>query len=176
MTMGNEMDLGTLANLAEIFGFLIVIGGLAFAIVQILQYRRHRREMAAIELARSFESPSFGNALRLVLSLPDNLDAEGLRKHGSQYEDAAFLVSLTIEAVAIMVHRRIVDLDVVWELMGGVSQTAWKKLCGWAKDIRSEHGQEKFDEWFEWLAVQMRRYGESSGIEPAYRQYESWRP
>ena len=110
------------------------------------------------------------------MSLPDDLDAEGLRRRGSEFEDAALLVSLTIESIAIMVHRRIVSLDVVWELMGGVSQTAWKKLCGWAKDIRSEHGQEKFDEWFEWLAMQMRRYEETSGIEPAYRHYLDWRP
>jgi len=170
------MDLGALANLAEILGFLIVIGGLSFAIIQVLQYRRHRRDMAAIELARSFESPSFGSALRLVLSLPDGLDAEGLREHGSQFEDAALLVSLTIESVGVMVHRRVVTTEVVWQLMGGVSQTAWQKLSGWAEDVRSEHGQEKFDEWFEWLAMQMRQYSETSGIEPAYRQYRDWRP
>jgi len=170
------MNLSTLANLAEILGFLIVVGGLAFAAIQVLQYRQYRRDMAAIEVARSFESPSFGNALRLVLSLPDDLDAEGLRERGSQFEDAALLVSLTIESVGIMVHRRIVSLEVVWELMGGVSQTAWRKLCGWAKDIRAEQGQEKFDEWFEWLAMQMKRYGETSGIEPAFRQYQDWRP
>jgi len=170
------MDLNTLANLAEILGFFIVIGGLAFAIMQILQYRQHRRDMAAIELARSFENPSFGNALRLVLSLPDNLEAEDLRQRGSEYEDAALLVSLTLESVGIMVHRRIVSVDVVWDLMGGVSQTAWKKLCGWAKDVRSEEDQEKFDEWFEWLAMQMKRYGETSGVEPAFRHYQDWRP
>jgi len=165
-----------LANLAEIFGFLIVIGGLAFAIIQILQYRRHRRDMAAIELARSFESPSFGNALRLVLSLPDDLNAVGLREHGSQFEDAALQVSLTLESVGVMVHRRVVTLEVVWQLMGGVSQTAWKKLSAWARDVRAEQGQEKFDEWFEWLAMQMKRYSENSGIGPAYRHHLDWRP
>ena len=170
------MDLNTLANLAEIIGVLIVVGGLAFAVIQVLQFRQHRRDMAAIELARSFEKPAFGHALRLVLSLPDGVTAEELRAKGTEYEDAAMLVSLTLESVAIMVHRRIVSFDMVWELMGGVIQTTWGKLCMWAEAVRDEQGQQKFDEWIQWMAVQMKRYGDETGVEPAYRQYEDWRP
>lgn len=53
------MELNTLANLAEIVGAIIVIGGLWFAVVQLLHYRQQRRDLAAIELARAFQSPAF---------------------------------------------------------------------------------------------------------------------
>jgi hypothetical protein len=170
------MELSTLANLAEIIGVIIVIGGLWFAVVQLLHYRQQRRDMAAIELARSFQNPAFAQALRLVLSLPDGIRAQELRERDPTYENAAIQVSLTLESVAVMVHRHIVDLDVVWDLMGGILLDAWGKLSAWAGDVRTEQRQEKFDEWIQWLAEQMRRRKVETGALPAYRLHEDWNP
>ncbi len=169
------MDLSTLADLAEVIGAAIVIGGVAFAFVQVAHFRRQRRDMVALELARSFGTPEFAHALRLVLSLPSGITAAQLRKKDSRYEDAAMLVSLTFESVGIMVQRRITTLEIVWELMGGVVLAAWEKLSVWAGDVRREQGREKFDEWTEWLSDQMKRY-KDTGYEPAYRQHRDWRP
>jgi hypothetical protein len=170
------MDLNTLANWAEILGVLLVIGGLWFAVVQLLHYRQQRRDLAAIELARSFQSPAFAQALRLVLSLPDGIGAEELRKRDPSYENAAIQVSLTLESVAIMVHRRVVELDIAWDLMGGVLLDIWDKLAVWVGDIRAEQRQGKFDEWLEWLADQMRRRKVETGTPPAYHLYRDWKP
>ena len=43
------MDLDRLANIAEIVGVLLVVGGFGFAIVQLAAIRRQRKEIAAIE-------------------------------------------------------------------------------------------------------------------------------
>ncbi len=43
-------DLSHLANMAEIFSAVIVIGGIIFALIQMRQTRQQRRELAAIEL------------------------------------------------------------------------------------------------------------------------------
>jgi hypothetical protein len=169
------MDLNTLANLAEIIGAAIVVGGVAFAFVQLAHFRRQRHDLAAVELARSFETPEFAHALRLVLSLPNGVSAEQLRRMGSQFEDAAMLVSLTFESIAIMVHKRITTLDMVWELMGGVVLTSWARLRVWAEDVRQEQGREKFDEWIQWLCDQMERRMEPTTA-PAYVQHREWKP
>lgn len=170
------MELNALANLAEIIGAVIVIGGLWFAVVQLLHYRQQRRDLAAIEVARSFQSPAFAQAFRLIMSLPDGICAKDLRERDPDYENAAIQVSLTLESVAIMVHRRVVDLDTVWELMGGVLLDIWDKLRCWVQDVRVEQGHEKFDEWIEWLADQMKRHKVETGAQPAYRLYKDWRP
>jgi hypothetical protein len=170
------MELNTLANLAEIVGVIIVIGGFAFAIVQLLHFRRQRQERSAIELARSFETPEFAHALRMILSLPAGIRADELRARGDEYEDAAMLVSLTLESVGIMVHRRIVSFDLVWELMGGVVLGAWDRIRDWAFAIRHERGDDKFDEWIHWLAAQMSKYRARTGSQPAYREHDQWRP
>ena len=86
------------------------------------------------------------------------------------------LVSLTLESVAIMVHHRIVPIRTVWDLMGGVTQTCWDRMREWVQVVRREQGNEKFDEWLEWLSNQMKRLGEESEGKPAYLVYEGWRP
>lgn len=170
------MDLNTLANLAEILGAIIVVGGFAFGFAQLQQYRLQRRAAAAIELARSFQNAQLARALRLVLSLPANVDAAALRARGSEYKDAAMLVSLTVESVGMMVHRRMVSLEMVWELMGGVLLGAWGRLEHWTHQIREEHGSDKFNEWMQWLADQLQRHYGADQLEPVYRRYASWLP
>ncbi len=54
-----EMDLQSVANIAEIFGALLVIIGVFFALFEIRHLRRQRRETAAMEIMRAFQSPDF---------------------------------------------------------------------------------------------------------------------
>ena len=170
------MDLNTLANLAEIFGAIVVVVGLLFALIEVSHFRTLRRDTAALELARSVQNPAFAHALRLVLSLPPGLSAGELRARGSQYEDAAMLVSLTLESVGIMIHRGIVSIDMVWELMGGIVLETWKRIEGWVRDTRTEHEREKFDEWIEWLVHQLEVHFDGNGDSPAHIRYRDWRP
>lgn len=167
------MDLNTLSNLAEVIGAGIVLGSVAFAFVQLAQFRRQRYDMVAIELARSFQTPEFARAVRLVLSLPNGVTAEKMRED-SEYEEAAMLVSLTLEAVGIMVHRRVISLDMVWELMGGMVLASWEKMHVWVGQQREEQGGAKFDEWLQWLCDQMKR--SQQGGDPAYVKYRDWTP
>lgn len=57
------------------------------------------------------------------------------------------LVSFTVESLALMVHRRMVSLELVWELMGGTLLAAWEQLRGWSYDYREKQGHRKFNEW-----------------------------
>ncbi len=170
-----DVDLQTAANLAEVLGVIIVLVGSVFAIIQLMHLRQQRRDMAAIELARSFQSPEFGQALRLLLSLPPGLSGEEFEEYGEAFLDAAMLVSLTVESVGIMVHRGVVEFDMVWGLMGGLVLGAWERLEGWAIALRREQGRDKFDEWFQWLADRMREC-ERLGEAPAFQRFGDWRP
>lgn len=163
------MTLGNAANIAELVGGIVVVGGLAFAIVQLAQLRRQRREMAAIELARSFSNPVFARALEHVLKLQPGMTTEELRQLEDESREAMMLLSLTFESVGIMVHRRIVDIDIVWELMGGVVITAWERIRPWAMYQRDRSGRGKFNEWIEWLAAELVEYEKSHRHDLAVR-------
>ena len=170
------MTLGDAANVAQLVEGIVVLGGLAFAIVQLAQFRRQRRELAAIELAHSFSNPAFARALQRVLELQPGLTTDELQQLDDESRDAMMLLSLTLESVGIMVHRRIVDIDIVWELMGGVVLTAWERLRPWAMYQRERSGREKFDEWIEWLNDALVEYEETHRPDPAFGSHSNWRP
>src|SRR5437879_9958477 len=70
------MDISTLANLINA---VAVTAGVIFAATQIRDYRRQRRRDSMLALVRSFQSPTFAKALRSVIELPDNANAEKIR-------------------------------------------------------------------------------------------------
>ena len=61
------MNLSTLANIAEIFGALLVITGLFFGLMEVRHYRQQRQETASMEIMRAFQSRDFTRALRLIM-------------------------------------------------------------------------------------------------------------
>ena len=82
-------DLANIANVAEIIGAIIVVGGLIFAVLQMRQTRQQRREMAAIELFRFFGHPKFTAAYKRVLRLPEGISADDIQGNGSSLEESA---------------------------------------------------------------------------------------
>jgi hypothetical protein len=112
----------------------------------------------------------------VVLAIRPGLTRDRLREGGHEFENAAMLVTLTFESIGIMVHRRVISLSMVWELMGGVYLAAWTNLEQWADDIRREQGREKFAEWIQWLAEQLQRLEQREGKAAAFLRYRSWKP
>ncbi len=168
-------DLSQLANLAEILGVVIVLGGVAFAVLQMRQYRQQRREMAAIELFRFFGSPHFTDAYQNILDLPDNLSAAELRQRFPDREGCAMLISTTMENIGVMTHQRIVPYVVVNNLMGHSTIVLWRKLEHWAQDIREKHRNPAAFEWFQWLAEMLERCDDPDEP-PAFEAFRDWRP
>jgi hypothetical protein len=168
-------DLTTLANLAEIFGAVVVVGGLAFAVVQLHNYRQQRRETAAIELLRSFHNPEFSRALRIVLDIPVGARKKDLGEFSADQENAIMVVMLTFESIGLMVFRNIVPLNMVDDLLGGVCVECWGRLNNYIQDRRIESGRDALSEWFQWLAERLQEVQARHGCVPAYELYRRWR-
>jgi hypothetical protein len=168
-------NLAILANVAEIVGGTIVVIGLVFAVMQMRQIREQRREMAAIEMFRFYGNPGFSRALNRILHMPDGMTAADIRRDENRLEDAAMLISSTMESIGVMTHQRIVPFTVVNHLIGASTQTLWKKLELWMASYREETNNEYLFEWFQWLAGQLEQYGEQTEP-PAYKAYKDWMP
>lgn len=168
-------DLSKLANMAEILGAIIVVGGLFFAMLQMRHLRQQRRELAAIELFRFFGNPKFTQAYQKILHLPDNMSAEEIRQGADKIEDAAMLISSTMESIGVMTFQRIVPFVVVNNLIGASSIILWRKLENWALALREEIDDEQAFEWFQWLAERLEQYSEKDA-DPAYKVHKDWVP
>jgi hypothetical protein len=168
-------DLSTLANLAEILGVIIVVGGLIFAMLQMRQIRQQRRELAAIELFRFFGNAKFTAAYQMILHLPDDTSVEDIRNNQDKLEDAAMLISATMENIGVMTFQRIVPFVVVNNLIGSSTTILWRKLELWAYALREELNDPLAFEWFQWLAERLEEY-QPDIADPAYKAHESWKP
>jgi hypothetical protein len=155
-------ELSRLANMAEIFSAVIVIGGIIFAVIQMRQTRQQRRELAAIELFRSFGSPAFNDAYRNVLHYPEG-------------ERSAMLICTTMENVGVMMYQRIVPSAVVNNLIGSSTIILWQRLEFWVSDLRTELDTPFAFEWFQWLAMKLEDLQDDSDL-PAYQSQTEWTP
>ena len=168
-------SLAVLANIAEIIGVIIVVGGLFFAVLQMRQIRQQRRELAAIELFRFFGNPRFTRAFNRVLHMPDEMSAEEIRQDDNGLEDAAFLICSTMENIGVMTFQRIVPFKVVNHLIGASAIILWNKLKPWTEAVRAETDNEYVFEWFQWLADRLDQYDDED-LRPAYEAFEGWMP
>jgi len=167
-------DLSRLADMAEILGALVVIGGLIFAVMQMRNIRQQRREMAAIELFRFFGNADFNMAYEKVMKLPDGLSNEEIEVRHPGLEHCAMLICTTMENIGVMTYRRIVPFLVVDNLIGSSTVILWQKLERWVHDLREELGSEYAFEWFQWLAERLDELDEHG--QPAHLAHKSWRP
>lgn len=168
-------DLATIANMAEILGAIIVVGGLFFAVLQMRHLRQQRRELAAIELFRFFGNARFTRAYKALLRLPDGMSAEDIRTNKQNLEEAAMLVSSTMESIGVMTFQRIVPFMVVYNLIGHTTVILWRKLDIWVAALRIETGNQGAFEWFQWLAERLEQY-QPGDAQPAYMLYRDWVP
>ncbi|MEX2497068.1 MAG: hypothetical protein WD448_13315 [Woeseia sp.] len=169
-------DLSMLANMAEIIGVVIVIGGLLFAMLQTRQFRQQRREMAAIELLRFFGSPRFAEAYLAILQMPDNMSAGDVRSADAELEKSAMLIGTTMENIGVMTFQRIVPFMVVNNLVGSSAVILWRKLEPWISTLRAEMGEPYAFEWFQWLAERLDDEDHAGDPRPAYEAHRKWKP
>ena len=169
-------DLPTLANVAEIVGALTVVGGVGFAVVQLRQQERSRRDAAAFELVRSFQNPAFHPAFELLNDLPDGLTADAIAARGPEVRDAVVAVGFNCETLGVMVFHRVVPLDVLDQLMGQFIRVSWRKLSPYAEARRRQFGHANSFEWYQRLAEQLDAHPAAGKAAGAHVAHRGWAP
>ena len=168
------MTLSDIANLVEIIGVFAVVFGIAFGLIQLRQHRKQSRDMAIVELARSFEDPEFTEAYVLISSLKPGISYEDFQSKGDEFVTAAMRVGWKFETVGMLIYHRVVPMDAMADLVGGFSLKLWSILSEWTKGMRAQRAQPELFEWYQWLVERLVERGESTR-EPAYQENRSWR-
>lgn len=166
-------DLNFYSNVAQILGAITIVGGGAFAVFQLMEFRGQRRDTVAVELMREFYNADFARAVTMIKDLPDGITAAEMKARGPDYEQASFIIGMTYETMGLLVYRQIASFDLAHELTGGLIEVMWRKLHVWVETIRMEQSHPRFAEWFEWLTIQFSKPDNRS--EPAYVAYRDWK-
>lgn len=75
------MNLETMAQYAEVFGVLTIIGAVLFSWYQIHQLKKDRRSAAAFKLTEIYHSSTFAHGMHVVFNSPENLSAKEFEDH-----------------------------------------------------------------------------------------------
>lgn len=169
-----DLSLDQLAAFAEIIGAGSIITGLIIGMLQIRAYRSQQRDRVATNLMQTFYNAEFSRALILLHQLPDGASMEDMHKLGSEFEDAAVVVSASFETMSLLAYKKIAQFDLVMELVGGMVIVIYGKLECWIREKRESQNHAAWAEWFEWLA--MRAEEHQSDSLPAYQRTDDWQP
>lgn len=168
------MSLSDLANIVEIVGILAILFGIAFGLIQVKQNRVQRRELALLECARSFEDEDFTEAYRIISELPAGMTRAKFEKLDEHYESAAMRVGMKFETMGLLVHRGVVPLDALSDLVGGAALTIWRVLELWVDETRKHRSHPTFWEWYQWLIERLMERGRIDR-QPVYLTEAHWK-
>jgi hypothetical protein len=168
------MSLADLANLAETVGIFAILFGIAFGLIQLRQARIQRRELAILECARSFEDKDFTEAYRLISELSPGMSKADFDELGPEYEAAAIRVGMKFETMGLLVHRGVIPLDAMSDLVGGAALTIWSVTKDWCEETRKYRSHPTFWEWYQWLVERLQERGRQ-GREPVFLTAANWK-
>ena len=168
------MSLSDLANIVEIVGIFAILFGVAFGLIQLKQHRIQRRELALLECARSFEDEDFTEAYRLISELPDGMTRATFDALGDEYEPAVIRVGMKFETIGLLIHRGVIPIDAMSDLVGGAALKIWQVMEPWVEETRTHRSHPTFWEWYQWLVERLIERGRMD-MQPAYLRESDWK-
>jgi len=129
-------------------------GVFAAAIYYILQIRhqtRIRQTDLIMRLYSTFNSLEFSEAFTKV-AFAKFKDARETEEKCSL--PVLFMVGSYFEGVGVLLHKKLVDIGVIYDLLP--VSPAWEGMKPWCLAIRQKHGK-TFWEWFEYLYNEVRK-------------------
>lgn len=166
-----HLDLASVLNLVSTAA---IVGALVFTALQVRAANNARRDQGAVVIIQTTQDSKWIEALNLVSTLPENATVEYIQEKGEAMERALFELSIRLEPVGYMVFCRIITLQAVDDLIGGVTMVIWSRAKEWTGEYRKVSNNPKFNEWVEWLADRITERRKRLQPEAAPRQYSNW--
>lgn len=156
----------------QFFGQFALIGGAIFAGYQFMLHRRQREDSAALQVLTALQDADFRAAYAQVWELALGADPETIDKGSPELKAAVECVTMTFESLGVMVHNRIVPLDLVDQVIGGFLRESWRRLAPYVEWKRKKLGSRRWAEWYQWLAERMDL--ENRRTQGAYVAFRDW--
>jgi hypothetical protein len=172
MDFSHPLDLATLLNAIST---LAIVLALVFTGLQVRLGNLSRVDQAAIAVIQASQSDNWTRALDLLSVLPAEARPEDIERAGPQIAHAVFEFGVRLETTAYLVYLRLVSMEIIDDLMGGVTLVYWARAKRWAERERTRTGNPKFLEWCEWLADRIAERRATRGHEPAHVRHRGWR-
>ncbi|MCA0932039.1 hypothetical protein LCM02_06220 [Lutimonas saemankumensis] len=159
-----------LTQLAPILSFITIIIAIIFGVIQLKQFKTQRKDIAAVEIMRTMQDAQFTESLH-VINHSEQLDS--LKEVNPNLEKAIFAITTKFETLGFLVYKRVIPIEFVEQLVGGVCLALWEKLNLYVLEYRKINDQKLFLEWFEWLSYILKKR-ERDKAKPALEKFKNW--
>ena len=162
-----------LSQLAQILSFITIVTAVIFGLLQLRQFKLQRKDLAAVEIMRSMQDNQFTDSYCILSDFDQEQDINMVIQQDKDLKMAVLALSTKFETLGFLVHKRVIPISFVEELVGGVCIHVWQRVEPYARAHREEMGQEIFLEWFEWLAYQFK-YRKRDQSKSALDRFKNW--
>jgi hypothetical protein len=166
------LEISTLLN---ILSTVALVGALIFAALQVRSGNRLREEQAAFTLIDAALNAVLAQPADLLSDVSPDTTAAELDAYPPEVNRAIQEIGFRIEIVGYLVYRRVVPLQSVQELMGGMIAYWWARIRPFAERDRERTGNPRLYEWVQWLAERVSDRRTDIPSEPAYIAHADWR-
>lgn len=152
-----------------------VLVGLTFGAFELRELRSAQESQALLQLYQTVQTPEYVEGAQLIWDLPDDLTADELFALEATPEGLLMQrVTITFEALGLMVYRGDVSLEWVDELFRQMAIMSWEKFEAYTLQSREDAGYDGIMEWHQWLVERLRERADGEDPAPAYEAYRDW--
>ena len=159
-----EVDIQT-ASIAIASASVVV--GVVYYALQLRNQNRMRQTDLLMRLYATFTSREFEEAWYKVLCLEFKDYEDFVGKYGSVVSETSTNIALSsvtsfFEGIGVLLHKKLVDIDLIWELFSPPIVNTWQKCRPIVEGYRQQYGKEmpeaKNDtQWFEYLYNEVKK-------------------
>lgn len=164
-----------LGNLLQFATLVTVVAGLIFGVMEVRRASRERADKGALDVLGVAVNPDHIDASYAILELPESAKPE-LIANSPELKRAANTLMVQYEYLGNLVYQRIVPLETLDLLVGGIIRASWKRLRPYIERQRSEKDLPNMAEWFQWLAEKLEEYGRPEKAVGTHVAFKDWEP
>jgi hypothetical protein len=112
-----------------------------------------------LRLYATFGSTEFQKAYQIVMGLQFEDYTDYVKRYSTNSEVKAALMSVVtyFEGIGVLVKRKLVNMELVDDLLNLNIVRTWKKVKPWAEGTRKRFAHPQSLEWFEYLYNEMQK-------------------
>jgi len=143
--------------------------------MEVRRARQVRSDKGARDVLSLAVSPDHIEAAYGILELPIDARPE-LVKDSPELKRLTNILMVQYEYLGNLVYQRIVPLETLDLLVGGIIRASWKRLRPYIEEERRAKNLPNIAEWFEWLVLQLEKYGRPEKAVGTHVAFKDWKP
>lgn len=162
-------------DILQILTLVTLISGLIFGVLEIRRASRERADKGALDVLSTIADQDHIQASYSILDLPEDAPPE-LILDSPEVRRAANTLMVQYEFLGVLVYQRMVPLETLDILVGGIIRASWKRLRVYIELQRNERNLPNIAEWFQWLAERLEEYGRPEKALGTHIAFRDWKP